>query len=175
MRDTRLRSLVGPMHVLTRAALLPTNRPTEPAPPPATVRTASRLWMLAIAAGLGEALVTAYDQATNGSATAREVTALVAVRLVVFVAAYVLVQQTRGGNPWARGSATLLLGIVAMIALVLSPIPSLLSHGMAGVVGNVSVTGLLLASTRVVELCAVATAMVLLFTPRSNAYFRDSR
>ena len=90
---------------------------------------------------------------------------------MVFVAAYVLLQLTRGGNPWARGTGTLLLGAVAMIALALSPIPDLVTHGLGGV-GNATGVSLLLAGARVVELFAVATAMVLLFTPRSNAYFR---
>ena len=156
-------------------ALADTLPPTgsRPAGVSGPVRTAFVLWMIAIGAGVFETVLAVINRFAEGSVSPGEIVVGVGVRLAVFVVAGFLAIRMRQGRHWARLALALLLGVVGTLSLVIDPIQWLLAgNSLNAAVADLTLTDLLFATSRIVHLGAVLGAMVSMFRPDANTYFR---
>ncbi|MGW7319656.1 hypothetical protein [Streptomyces sp. NPDC054865] len=140
-----------------------------PAGPPAAVRTAWALWLTAVGAGAFE--TTLMVARTPGDAGAGLV-----FRFAVFTVAVLVAFRMRSGAGWARIALAVGLGVLGTASLVVEPLGYLLDGGSPGdALGRADFPDLVFGASRVVHLAAVLTAVVLMFRPAANAYFRARR
>lgn len=143
---------------------------------PGPVRTAFVLWLVAIGAGVFETVLAIIDLLADGSAAPGEIAVGVVIRLAVFVAAGVIAIRMRQGRNWARLALVLLLGVGGTLSLVIAPIQWLLEgNSLNTALANVTLTGFLFTTSRVIHVGAVLGAVVSMFRPDANAYFRRRR
>ncbi|MEU9103413.1 hypothetical protein AB0D54_03435 [Streptomyces xanthophaeus] len=142
-------------------------------PPPPAVRTAFMLWLTAVAAGAFEASLMLGRLVAAGEATAAGVAPGLAVRLTVFTVAVLVAVRMRRGGGWARIGLAVGLGGFGTASLVVEPLRYLLDGGSAAAaLSGADALDLVFGASRVLHLAAVLTAVVLMFRPASNAYFR---
>ncbi|MFE0107061.1 hypothetical protein [Streptomyces sp. NPDC059009] len=145
-------------------------------PAPAPVHAAFVLWLVAVAAGAFETVVAVVDRATGADGSLGSLGSLaggVALRMAVFSAAVLLAVQLRRGRNWARCALTVGLGVFGALSLVIGPVQWLADgHGVGDAVTDLSVADVLFGASRVLHLAAVLTAVVLMFRPAANAYFK---
>ena len=123
-------------------------------------------WRSAIAAGGAETLVRIGlpDPPTSGQLT---------VRFAIYAVLTVLVLALLSGQTAVRWAVAVLLGGVGTLSLVMEPLSWLLAGGSpVTFLATADDPTLLVAGLRVAHLVAVLTAMVLMFRPRANAFFR---
>ncbi|MFB7260334.1 hypothetical protein [Streptomyces nojiriensis] len=154
------------------AVSLPARRATErsdPGPPPAAVRAAFALWVTAVAAGAFETALMA------GRAPADGIGAGLAVRLAVFTAAVLVALRMRRGAGGARITLAVGLGVLGTASLVVGPLGYLLDGGsLSDALARADALEWVFGASRTVHLAAVLTAVVLMFRPSANRYFRRS-
>ncbi|OQO91014.1 hypothetical protein B1813_16070 [Saccharomonospora piscinae] len=151
-----------------------TTAPTAAVPRP--VLTASRMWLVAVAAGVFEMVLAVADLLAEGTASPGEIVAGVGVRLVVFAVAVYLVGWLRRGRNWARLTLAAMLGVIGTVTLLINPIQSLLQgHDPVAALAGLTLAEWLFTASRIVHLGAVVAAMVLMFRPAANTYFRRDR
>src|SRR5215203_2004440 len=126
-----------------------------PVAAPREVRASFALWLAAIAAAVFETILVIIEVASGHSALSTGGMVVgVGVRLLIFGAVvYIALRMLRGRN-WAR--ITLAVGLGVFVA-------------------GADLMVLLFASSRVVHLISVFAALVLMFRPAANAYFRAAR
>jgi hypothetical protein len=130
------------------------------------------LWLVAVAAGAFETMLAVIELVSEG-AEAGGIIAGIGVRTAVFATAIFLALRLRQGRNWARISLTVLLGVLGSLSLLIGPVQWLLEgNSLRDAVADADVTAVLFASSRVLHLAAVAGAMVLMFRPAANTYFR---
>ncbi|WP_214326415.1 hypothetical protein [Nonomuraea sediminis] len=135
---------------------------------PPSVQAASMLWLVAVGAGIFETLLVV----TGGKIGPGELVTGVGIRLVVFAAAIFLALRLRQGANWARLSLAVMLGCLGTLSLVIGPIQDLMAgHSLGEILAEM---GPWFAGSRVLHLMAVLGAMLLMFQPRANEYFRKS-
>ena len=82
----------------------------------------------------------------------------------------------RLGKRWARLALAVLLGVIGTLSLVIDPISWLAGgNSLRDVFTEANVLFFLIAPIRTVHLAAVIAALVLMFLPAANTYFRTSR
>lgn len=135
---------------------------------PREVQASFLLWLAAVAAGVAETAIRVVGSLAGGPDSSG-----LLVRAVVYVAAVYLIAQMRIGKRWARLTLAVLLGGIGTLSLVIDPI-SWLSAGnpLDEVFAQADVLFFLVAPIRTVHLAAVVTALVFMFLPAANAYFR---
>lgn len=129
---------------------------------PVPVRLSVLGWLTAVAAGAVEALVRMVlpDPPTPG-------------RFAIYAVVVALVLALRTGRNAVRWALAVLLGGVGTLSLVIEPLSWLLADGSpTAFLTTADDPALLVAGLRVVHLVAVLTALVLMFRPRANAFFR---
>jgi hypothetical protein len=134
---------------------------------PPVVQLSVLLWLAAIGAGVAEALVHLLlpDPPTVGGLAAR-------FGLYAVLGVLVLALGT-GRNP-VRWTVAVLLGGFGTISLVVEPMSWLLAGGSPGLfLVTADAPALVAACLRVAHLVAVFSALVLMFRPAANAWFRD--
>ena len=144
---------------------------------PGEVRTSVALWLAAIAAALFETVLVVVEVVSGHSALSTDgVIVGVGMRLLVFGAVvYVASRMLRGRN-WARLTLAVGLGVIGTLSIVIGPVSWLAAgHSVGEFLARADLMGLLFASSRVVHLIAVFAALVLMFRPAANDYFRASR
>jgi hypothetical protein len=135
------------------------------------VQLAFTLWLVAIAAGVFETAL-ALTRAVAGD----DPYVGVAVRCAVFIGAAFAAVQMRVGKRWARVVLALVLGLVGTLSLVIGPIIWLVEgHPLGGALANADTYSVLFSGSRVVHLAAVLGAVVFMFRPAANSYFRTTR
>jgi hypothetical protein len=143
---------------------------------PTQLQTSFRLWLVAVAAGLFETALVVVDATSGEVGSAAEVAVGVVVRLLVFTGAVYLAAQLRQGKHWARVALAVLLGGIGTLSLVIGPVTWLAEGGSladaAVAVATADLGSVLFAASRVVHLGAVIAAVLLMFHPAANAYFR---
>ncbi|MET9688855.1 hypothetical protein ABZY81_10295 [Streptomyces sp. NPDC006514] len=158
----------------TPSTTAPYRRPA-PAAPPAHVRTAYALWLTAVAAGAFETVLAVGRMAADGSGSAGEIGTGLAVRLAVFTLAVLFARRMRGGARWARVTLALGLGVLGTASMVVQPLAYLADGGSLGdALSRAGVLDLFFGGSRIVHVAAVLTAVVLMFRPAANRYFRAS-
>ncbi len=150
-------------------------KPVEPSPP-APVRGAFALWATAVAAGVVETVLAVGGMVADGSASAAGIAVGVAVRVVVFAAALLVAVRMRRGHHWARIALVLGLGVVGTASMVIGPVRALLrGDSLGSALAEAGAVELLFGASRVVHVAAVLTAVVLMFLPAANVWFRAHR
>lgn len=135
---------------------------------PVAVRAAFVLWLVAVGAGLFETVVVV---GTGGGGDG--VVAGVVLRCVVFAAATVAALRMRAGRRWARVALAVGLGVFGVLSLVIGPIEWLMGdNSLSAAVRHAGVAEWAFASSRTVHVVAVLSAVVCMFRPGANAFFR---
>jgi hypothetical protein len=148
---------------------------------PGSVRTAFLLWIVAVAAGVFETTLVVAEALSGGSISGGSIStaglvAGVGVRLVVFAAAVYVASRMRLGKNWARLTLAIGLGVIGTLSLAVGPISWLAAgHSVVEFLAHAGAMTLLFASSRLVHTVSVLAALVFMFLPTSNAYFRASR
>jgi hypothetical protein len=139
---------------------------------PREVRASALLWLVAVAAGLFETgLVVLF----SGHGLTGDIVAGALLRLVVFAFVGVLIGYLRRGRNWARLSLAVLLGIFGTLSLLIGPIEWLVAgHSLPAAIEHAPLSSWLFAISRIGHVSAVLGALVLMFRPGANAYFRRS-
>jgi hypothetical protein len=145
------------------------------APVPPIVRTSAILWIGAVAAGAFETVLAVIGMFSDGSATAGALISGVGLRLVVFGTAIFLALRLRQGRNWARWALAVLLGVFGLLSMVVEPVQWLLAgHSIVEAVSGAHAMDLLFGGSRLAHVLAVLAAMVLMFQPKANGYFRSA-
>jgi hypothetical protein len=133
---------------------------------PAAVQLSIVLWLAAIGAGAAEALVHLLlpQPPTLGQ---------LAARFGIYAVLTVLVLALRTGRNSVRWTVAVLLGGFGTVSLVIEPVSWLLAGGPPGLfLVTADAPALVAAVLRIAHLIAVFSALVLMFRPAANAWFR---
>jgi hypothetical protein len=146
-----------------------------PAPPPASLRQAITLWLIAIGAGVFETLlvVTNVLWGDGSMANGEGLNAGVATRLVIFVAMTLVALQVRLGKNWARWTIGILLGVLGLLSLVIQPVSWMMEgHAVGEAFTNLNLGSAAFMLSRAVHMVTVVAATTLMFVTTSNNFFR---
>ena len=150
---------------------------------PKEVQASFLLWLTAVAAGVLETIIRVIDalfvglgSGSGGEAEVSGAISSVVIRVVIYTAAVYIIAQMRLGKGWGRLTLAVLLGGIGMLSLVIDPI-SWLAEGnsLREVFTEADLLFILIAPIRAVHLVAVIAALVLMFLPAANTYFRAAR
>jgi hypothetical protein len=155
-------------------------------PPPGVpkeVQASFLLWLTAVAAGVLETLIRIIDALLIGSASgsvgeADLIGAIsgVLIRVIVYTLVVYIITRMRLGKRWARLTLAVLLGVIGTLSLVIDPISWLADgNSLSEVFTEADLLFFVIAPLRTVHLAAVIAALVLMFLPAANTYFRTSR
>ena len=151
----------------------------KPGPPPGVPREVQAsfvLWLTAVAAGVVETSIRVIDALLmglgSGSGGESSVTGVI-VRLIVYTVAVYITAQMRLGKRWARLAVTVLLGGIGTLSLIIDPISWLAgANSLREVFTQANLLFFIIAPIRAVHLVAVIAALVFMFLPAANNYFR---
>ena len=151
----------------------------KPGPPPGVPREVQAsfvLWLTAVAAGVVETSIRVIDALLmglgSGSGGESSVTGVI-VRLIVYTVAVYITAQMRLGKRWARLALTVLLGGIGTLSLIIDPISWLAgANSLREVFTQANLLFFIIAPIRAVHLVAVIAALVFMFLPAANNYFR---
>ncbi|MFJ8869969.1 hypothetical protein ACIRD6_29920 [Streptomyces sp. NPDC102473] len=129
-----------------------------------------------MAAGAFETVLAVGGMVADGSGSAAEIAMGLAIRLPVFAAALLIALHMRRGRGWARIILTLGLGVAGTASMVVQPIRALAQGRHLGAAfGEAGAMDLAFGASRALHVAAVLTAVVLMFLPAANAFFRARR
>jgi hypothetical protein len=137
---------------------------------PGAVQTAFLLWLVAVGAGVAETIVRVADSlAARAGAGAGGVV----IRVIVYAAVIYVATRMRSGKRWARDTLAIALGVVGTLSLVIDPISWLAAgNSLREVFAEADLLFAFVAPVRVVHLAAVIGALVFMYRPAANRYFR---
>jgi hypothetical protein len=141
---------------------------------PKEVQTSFLLWLTAVVAGVLETIIRVINELSVGPGSGGEANLTgVAVRVIVYTVAVYIIAQMRRGKRWARLTLAVLLGVIGTISLVIDPISWLAGGNSLGeVFTEADLLFFIIAPIRIVHLGAVILALVFMFLPAANTYFR---
>src|SRR5215217_7268054 len=156
--------------------------PFESGPPPGVpkeVQASFLLWLTAVGAGVLETIIRVIDALAigwaSGSGGETDVTGVV-IRVIVYTLVVYIITRMRLGKRWARITLAVLLGVVGTLSLVIDLISWLAGgNSLSEVFTEANLLFFLIAPVRTVHLAAVIAALMFMFLPSANTYFRDSR
>ncbi|NLU71323.1 hypothetical protein HCC61_01175 [Streptomyces sp. HNM0575] len=129
--------------------------------------------MTAVAAGVFETILAVGRLVADSSDSTGEIAVGLAVRLPVFAAALLVALRMRRGHGWARIALALGLGVVGMASMLIEPIQALAEGRIMGMEpAQIETIDLAFGASRVLHVAAVLAAVVLMFVPAANSYFR---
>jgi hypothetical protein len=144
---------------------------------PKEVQASFLLWLTAVAAGVLETIIRVIYSSfvSSGSGGEAAVTGVV-IRAIVYIVAVYVIAQMRLGKRWARLALTILLGGIGTLSLVIDPISWLAAgNSLSEVFTEADLLFFIIAPIRTVHLAAVLAALVFMFLPAANTYFRAQR
>jgi hypothetical protein len=147
------------------------------------VQASFLLWLTAVAAGVLETIIRVMDASAigfaSGSGGDTDVTGAISgavIRVIIYTLVVYIITRMRLGKRWARLALAVLLGVIGTLSLVIDPISWLAGgNSLRDVFTEANVLFFLIAPIRTVHLAAVIAALVLMFLPAANTYFRTSR
>jgi hypothetical protein len=149
---------------------------------PKEVQASFLLWLTAVAAGVLETIIRVIDASAigfvSGSSGDTDVTGVISgvvIRVIVYALVVYIITRMRLGKRWARLTLAVLLGVIGTLSLVIDPISWLAGNSLSEVFTEANLLFFLIAPIRTVHLAAVIVALVLMFLPAANTYFRTSR
>jgi hypothetical protein len=144
---------------------------------PREVQAAFLLWLTAVAAGVLETIIRVINSlfVGPGSGGEADVTGVV-IRVTVYAVVVYIIAQMRLGKRWARLTLAVLLGVIGTLSLVIDPISWLAAgNSLREVFTQADLLFAFVAPIRAVHLAAVISALVFMFLPAANTYFRAAR
>jgi hypothetical protein len=156
---------------------------SQPPGVPMEVQASFLLWLTAVAAGVLETIIRIIDALAmgfaSGSGGETDVTGVISgvvIRVIVYTLVVYIITRMRLGKSWARLILAVLLGGIGTLSLVIDPISWLAGgNSLSEVFTQADLLFFLVAPIRTVHLAAVIMALVLMFLPAANTYFRTSR
>jgi hypothetical protein len=150
---------------------------------PKEVQASFLLWLTAVAAGVLETTIRVINElfiglasGSGGEADLTGTISSVVVRVIVYTVAVYIIAQMRRGKRWARLTLAVLLGAIGTLSLVIDPISWLAGgNSLSEVFTEADLLFILIAPIRAVHLVAVIAALVFMFLPAANNYFRAAR
>ncbi|WP_433007390.1 hypothetical protein [Kribbella sp. CA-294648] len=143
--------------------------------PPVAIRAATAAWFLAVGAGVAESVLGVIDAIRDGSMPLAAIAAQVGFRAIVYGGLFVVIDKYfRLGRNWSRHLLAGLLGVVGLATLLMGPIDWLLTDGDFGSI-DLSAGFLGFAAIRGIHVMAVIAAIVLMYQPDANRWFRAKR
>jgi hypothetical protein len=150
---------------------------------PKVVQASFLLWLTAVAAGVLETIIRVIDALAMGWASGgggeMDLTGVISgvlIRLIVYTLVVYITTRMRLGNRWARLTLAVLLGGIGTLSLVIDPISWLAAgNSLSEVFTEANLLFFVIAPIRTVHLGAVIGALVLMFLPAANTYFRGTR
>ena len=140
---------------------------------PQEIKTSALLWLIAVAAGMFETGLTVLDAMSGGPGLTGPMLVGVLFRLAIFGTVGVLIADLRLGRNWSRVTLAVLVGGAATLSLVVGPAQWLAAgHSPMEAVRAADLISTLVAGSRAAHLSAAAGALILMFRPAANAYFR---
>jgi hypothetical protein len=135
---------------------------------PREVQASFLLWLIAVGAGVVETVIRVIGSLAGGPDSSG-----LLVRVIVYTVAVYVIAQMRLGKRWARITLAVLLGGIGTLSLVIDPISWLTAGNSLGeVFEQADLLFVFVAPIRVVHLAAVIAALILMFLPTANCYFR---
>src|SRR5215208_3703266 len=142
---------------------------------PGEVRASFLMWLTAVAAGVLETIIHVIYSLYVGSWGEADVTGVI-IRVIVYTVAVYIIAQMRLGKRWARITLAMLLGVIGTLSLVIEPVSWLAgANSLREVFTQADLLFFIIAPIRAVHLVAVISALVFMFLPASNNYFRAAR
>jgi hypothetical protein len=144
---------------------------------PKEVQASFLLWLTAVAAGVVETIIRViYSLSAGlGAGGGEALVTGVVIRTIVYIMLVYVIAQMRLGKRWARLSLTILLGGFGTLSLVIDPISWLAEGNSLGEVFKAAdLLFVFVAPIRAVHLAAVLAALVFMFLPAANTYFRSA-
>jgi len=150
---------------------------------PKAVQASFLLWLTAVAAGVLETTIRVIDALAmgwaSGSGGETDVTGVISgvvIRVTVYTLVVYIITRMRLGKRWARITLAALLGGIGTLSLVIDPM-SWLAGGnlLSEVFTQADLLFVLIAPIRTIHLAAVIAALVFMFLPSANTYFRTAR
>jgi hypothetical protein len=147
------------------------------------VQASFLLWLTAVAAGILETSIRVIDTFAmnwaSGGSGETDLTGTISgvlIRLIVYTLVVYVITRMRLGNRWARLSLAVLLGGIGTLSLVIDPISWLAAgNSLSEIFTEANLLFFVMAPIRTVHLGAVIGALVLMFLPAANTYFRGTR
>ncbi len=143
---------------------------------PKEVQASFLLWLTAIAAGVVETVIRVIDSFSAGPGSGEEADITgVAIRVIIYTVVVYIIFQMRLGKRWARLTLAALLGGIGTLSLVIDPISWLAGgNSLREVFTQADLLFFMIAPIRAVHLAAVIAALVFMFLPSANTYFRSA-
>jgi hypothetical protein len=143
---------------------------------PREVQASFLLWLTAVAAGVVETIIRVIYSLTVGSGGGEAEVTGVVIRVIVYTVVIYIIAQMRLGKRWARTTLVVLLGGIGTLSLVIDPISWLAGgNALREVFAQANLLFYMVAPIRAVHLAAVVTALVFMFLPAANTYFRAAQ
>jgi hypothetical protein len=150
---------------------------------PKEVQASFLLWLTAVTAGVLETIIRVIDALAlgwaSGSGGQTDVTGVISgvvIRVIVYTLVVYIITRMRLGKRWARLTLAVLLCVIGTLSLVIDPISWLAGgNSLSEVFTEADLLFFLIAPIRTVHLAAVIAALVLMFLPAANTYYRGSR
>jgi hypothetical protein len=142
---------------------------------PREVQASFLLWLTAVGAGVVEMVVHFIYSLSVESSTGSGVISSAVIRVIVYTVVVYIIAQMRLGKRWARVTLAVLLGVIGTLSLVIDPISWLAGgNSLDDVFTEADLLFILVSPVRVVHLAAVIAALVFMFSPAANRYFRST-
>jgi hypothetical protein len=143
---------------------------------PREVQASFLLWLTAVAAGVVETIIRVIYSLTVGSGGGEAEVTGVVIRVIVYSVVIYIIAQMRLRKRWARTTLVVLLGGIGTLSLVIDPISWLAGgNALREVFAQANLLFYMVAPIRAVHLAAVVTALVFMFLPAANTYFRAAQ
>jgi hypothetical protein len=137
---------------------------------PTVVQASFLLWITAVAMGVVETVIRVIYSLSGGPDSSG-----LLIRVVVYAAAVYVIAQMRSGKGWARLTLAVLLGVIGTLSLVVDPISWLATgNSLNEVFAQADPLFYFVTPIRAVHLAAVIAALVFMFLPAANTYFRTA-
>ena len=131
--------------------------------PPRTVVRAFRMIVVALLAGIAEAIVREGLTPSLG----------LGIRVAVYAAVFAVAIRMRAGDRWARAALAIGLGTVGLASLLAEPMAATLSaNGFGELVDDLTAQSVAIGVARFVHVVAVIVALVSMYQRDARRYFR---
>jgi hypothetical protein len=139
---------------------------------PREVQASFLLWLTAVAAGVLETIVRIIYSLSLGGGGEADITGVI-IRVIVYTVAVYIIFQMRLRKRWARLALTVLLGGIGTLSLVIDPLSWLAAgNSLREIFTEADLLFFIIAPIRTIHLAAVLAALVFMFLPGANNYFR---
>ncbi|OMC34219.1 hypothetical protein A5742_13900 [Mycolicibacterium fortuitum] len=134
---------------------------------PQSVRWSVWCWLLAVASGVVETAIHVL------SSDQYNVAVQLAVRVVVYLVVTLVILELYRGRGWARILLTVVLGGFGLVSLLVEPASWWAAGGSPGAfLAAADGPTLAVLAMRAVHVVAVVAALILMYRPSANRYFR---